>query len=265
MAGLEPSKTHLVYLTLRDRIANGRLEGSGALPGEQTIASQHGVSRVTVRRALAELEKEGLIERRRGAGTFVVGGDDKPIVADLSNVLANIVAMGRDTAVRLLEFAYREPPLAVAAALRLSPGARTQFSVRVRLIDGLPFAYLTTHVPETIGVTYTEADLATRPLLALLERSGVEIKEATQEITAVLASPDVAAALNVEVGSALIGMRRTVYATDGRGVEHLYGLYRPDRYSLRMDLVRTGEMSERSWSTAPMASPRGEAAAAEEG
>jgi GntR family transcriptional regulator len=75
----------------------------------------------------------------------------------------------------------------------------------------------------------------------------------------------VAAALNVEVGSALIGMRRTVYATDGRGVEHLYGLYRPDRYSLRMDLVRTGEMSERSWSTAPMASPRGEAAAAEEG
>src|SRR5689334_16337284 len=250
MAGFEPSKTHLVYLALRDRIANGRLEGLGALPGEQALASQHGVSRVTVRRALAELEKEGLIKRRQGAGTFVVGGDDKPIVADLSNVLANIVAMGRDTAVRLLEFAYREPPPAVAGALGLPLGAKTQFSVRVRLIDGLPFAHLTTHVPETIGVTYTEADLATRPLLSLLERSGVEIEKATQEVTAVLASPDVAAALDVDVGPALIGIRRTVYATDGSGVEHLYALYRPDRYSLRIDLVRTGETPERGWSTA---------------
>ena len=83
----------------------------------------------------------------------------------------------------------------VAEALGLPRGGRTQFSVRVRLIDGLPFAHLTTHVPETIGVTYTEADLATRPLLSLLERSGVEIEKATQEVTAVLASPDVAAAL----------------------------------------------------------------------
>jgi GntR family transcriptional regulator len=256
MAGFEPSKTQLVYLALRHRIANGQLDGQGALPGEQALAAEHGVSRVTVRRALAELEKEGLITRRRGAGTFVVEGGSKPIVADLSNVLANIVAMGRETAVRLLEFSYREPPAAVADALKLSPGQRTQFSVRVRLIDGQPFAHLTTHVPETIGVTYTEADLATRPLLALLERSGVQIERATQEISAVLASPDIAAALDVDVGSALIAIRRTVFAADGSGVEHLNVLYRPDRYVLQMDMVRTGETPERSWSTVPPPGPR---------
>jgi len=249
MAGFEPSKTQLVYLALRDRIANGHLDGQGALPGEQALAVQHGVSRVTVRRALAELEKEGLITRRQGAGTFVVEGGSKPIVADLSNVLANIVAMGRETAIRLLEFSYREPPPAVAQALKLGPGAKTQYSVRVRLIDGQPFAHLTTHVPETIGVTYTEADLATRPLLALLERSGVEIERATQDISAVLASPEIAAALDVDVGSALIAIRRSVYAADGSGVEHLYALYRPDHYVLQMDMVRTGETPERSWST----------------
>jgi len=152
MAGFEPSKTQLVYLALRDRIANGHTESQGLLPGEQALAVQHGVSRVTVRRALAELEKEGLITRRQGAGTFAVYGEPKPIVADLSNVLANIVAMGRETAVRLLEFSYREPPTAIAEALKLSPGQKTQFSVRVRLIDGQPFAHLTTDVPESIGV-----------------------------------------------------------------------------------------------------------------
>lgn len=249
MAGFEPSKTQLVYLALRDRIMNGHTPGEALLPSEQALAVQHGVSRVTVRRALAELEKEGLIDRRHGAGTFAVYGEPTPIVADLSNVLANIVAMGQKTAVQLLSFSYREPPETITAALKLLPGTKTQFSVRIRLIDGQPFAHLTTDVPESIGVTYTEADLATRPLLALLERSGVKIERATQDLTAVLASPEVAAALDVDVSSALVRLQRTVFAPDGSGVEHLVMLYRPDRYALRMDMVRIGETPERSWST----------------
>ena len=243
MAGVEPSKTQLVYLALRDRIKNGHAESQELLPGEQALAVQHGVSRVTVRRALAELEKEGLITRRRGAGTFAVYSEPKPIVADLSNMLANIVSMGRETAVRLLEFSYRKPPVVIAKELKLSSEQKTQFSVRIRLIDGKPFAHLTTDVPQSIGVTYSEADLATRPLLALLERSGVEIERATQDITAVLASPEVAAALGVDVGSALVALRRTVYAADGSGVEHLNALYRPDHYVLRMEMKRNGRQS----------------------
>jgi GntR family transcriptional regulator len=108
---------------------------------------------------------------------------------------------------------------------------------------------LTTHVPQRIGVTYTEADLAARPLLSLLERSGVQIERATQEVTAVLATPDVAAALDVEVGSALLATTRTVFAADGSGVEHLSALYRPDRYSLHMEMVRTEAAGVRRWAT----------------
>jgi GntR family transcriptional regulator len=249
MAGVEPSKTRQVYLVLRDRIAGGRLDGQGALPAEQALAAEYGVSRVTIRRALAELEQEGLISRRRGAGTFVLGAGAKPIVADFSDVLANLVAMGRDTAVRLLAFDYREPSAAIASALKLNAGEKTQFSVRVRLIDGQPFSHLTTHVPQRIGVTYTEADLAARPLLSLLERSGVEIERATQQVTAVLATPEVAAALEVEVGSALLGTTRTVFAADGSGVEHLSALYRPDRYALHMEMVRTEDAGVRRWAT----------------
>lgn len=249
MAGFEPSKTQLVYLALFDRITNGHAPDHGMLPSEQALAVEHGVSRVTVRRALAELEKEGLISRRQGAGTFAVYGEPTPMVADLSNVLANIVAMGRETAVKLISFNYREPPSAIAIALGLPLVTRTQFSVRVRLIDGKPFAHLTTDVPDSIGITYTEADLATRPLLALLERSGVKIERAIQDVTAVLAPPDVAAALDVDVGSPLVRLQRTVFAADGSGVEHLVMLYRPDRYALRMEMVRTGETPERSWST----------------
>ena len=249
MAGVETSKTRQVYLLLRERIASRRLDEGVALPGEQALAAEHGVSRVTVRRALAELEREGLVSRRQGAGTFVLGDcGAKPIVADISDVLANLAAMGRDTAVRLIEFGYREPTAAAAAALRLKPRERVQYSVRVRLIDGKPFSHLVTQVPARFGVAYTEADLAARPLLALLERAGVKIERATQDVTATLAAPDVAAALEVETGSPLIGLARTVFAANGEGVEHLSALYRPDRYTLRMEMRRKVSAGVKRWS-----------------
>jgi GntR family transcriptional regulator len=121
--------------------------------------------------------------------------------------------------------------------------------VRVRLIDGQPFSYLVTHVPERLGITYTESELATRPLLALLERTGMKVERATQDVTATLASPEVATALDVEVGSPLIGLTRTVFAAGGEGVEHLSALYRPDRYTLRMEMQRKVSAGVRHWST----------------
>jgi GntR family transcriptional regulator len=259
VAGVETSKARQIYLLLRDRIASGLVEEGGLLPGEQALALEHGVSRVTVRRALAELEREGRVSRRRGAGTFVRSEfAAKPIVADMSDVLAHLAAMGRETGVRLIEFAYREAPPAVARALRLKAGERTQFSVRVRLIDGRPFSYLVTHVPERIGVTYSEADLASRPLLALLERTGVKVERAMQDITATLASPEVAAALEVAIGSPLIGLSRTVFDQAGAGVEHLSALYRPDSYTFRMEMKRKISAGVRRW-TAVLPTPANEA------
>jgi GntR family transcriptional regulator len=262
VAGVESSKARQLYLLLHDRIATGRLEEGGLLPGEQALAQEHGVSRVTVRRALAELEREGFVSRRRGAGTFVTANfSAKPIVADMSDVLAHLAAMGRETSVRLIEFAYREAPPAVARALRLKAGERTQFSVRVRLIDGKPFSHLVTHVPERFGVTYTEADLASRPLLALLERTGIKVERAMQDVTAMLATPQVAASLDVEVGSPLIGLTRTVFDAHGAGVEHLNALYRPDRYTLRMEMERKVSAGVGRW-TAVLPTPANEASSA---
>lgn len=247
----ESSKARQIYLVLRDRIAGGQFAGSGVLPTEQALAAEHGVSRVTIRRALGALEEEGLIVRRRGAGTFLADAKrPRPVLADLSDVLANLVAMGRTTTVRLLSFAYEEAPEPVAEALGLAARERVQRSVRVRYVDEEPFSHLTTFVPERIGATYTEADLASRPLLSLLERSGVEVECATQEIGAQLATPDVADALGVEVGSAVVSLNRTVFDREGRGIEHLAALYRPDRYAFRMDLVRTQDRNGRRWSPA---------------
>jgi GntR family transcriptional regulator len=102
-------------------------------------------------------------------------------------------------------------------------------------------------VPAQIAQNYSENDLATTPLFQLLERSGVQIKEAHQSVGATLAGPEVAEALEVEVGSALLSLRRVVRDVNGSGVEYLAGLYRPDMFRLEMPLTRVGRGTERHW------------------
>jgi len=251
---LQEAKARQIYLVLRDRIMSGALGFGARLPTENDLALAHGVSRVTVRRALGELQREHLIERRRSAGTHVVYRTPPArMIADISGVLANLADMGRSTKVQLLSFGYVPASGPAAEAFGATADELLQRSVRVRSVDGLPFSYLLTHVPERIGVTFSGKELAARPLLELLERSGVNVERATQRISAALAAPDVARALDIEVGSPLIELVRTVYDRDGCGVEHLYALYRPDRYSFEFDLVRSGAATKRGWSASPSA------------
>ena len=251
-AAVEPLKARRIYLLLRERISSGVLAAGDRLPGEPSLAVEHGVSRMTLRRALDRLVQENLLERRPGVGTFVHDrAAPRRLHADLSDVFSHLREMGRQTSVRLLSFAYVTPSDAIAEALNLKPGARTQRSERVRMMEGAPFSHLTTHVPESIGVTYSESELASMPLLSLLERSGVVADRAVQTMSATLAGPDIAEALGLEIGAPLLSLTRVVLDREGRGVEHLHALYRPDRFSFELELRRTGRAGARRWQ--PMA------------
>lgn len=258
----EGGKARRVYLLLRDDIAKGTWGAGATLPGEQRLAEMFDVSRVTVRRALDALAGDGLIDRRPGSGTTVrpAPGRAATLAGDFTTLMPQLVEMGQRTTARLLSFAYGPVPQAVAQAMGLEVGARVQTAVRVRLVDGQPFSHLTTHVPEKIAANYTEADLATTPLFRLLERSGVTIDGAEQQVGATLAAPDVAEALGVSVGAALLTIRRVVRDTTGRGVEHLAALYRPDLFRLEMSLTRVGEGKARHWEPVFSPPPRSEAA-----
>ncbi len=245
----EGGKARRVYLLLRDEIARGVHADGTLLPGEQRLAEIHGVSRVTVRRALDALLNDGVIERRAGSGTKVrhTAEANQKITADLATLMPQLVEMGRTTMARLLSFSYDEPPETVRDAMRLAPGSRVQIATRIRLSSDTPFSHLTTYVPEDIASNYSEADLASTPLFELLERSGVRIEAAQQSVTATLAAPDVAQALNVSVGSALLSLDRVVLDETGRGVEYLSALYRPDMFRLDMALTRVDQGGSRSW------------------
>jgi len=254
---LGEAKARQVYLVLRDRIVSGDIGRGRRLPNENELAAAHRVSRVTIRRALAELERERLIERRRSLGTRVIFRPSAaPIVGDISGMMASLADMGRRTTVKLLSFDYIAAEGGVAEALGVAAPDLLQRAVRVRAIDGEPFSYLTTHVPEGVGITFSRQELACRPLLELLERSGVKVSRATQQISAGLAAPAVGTALGVATGSPLIELTRVVYDERGRAVEHLHALYRPDRYSLKISLERSGKPNQKTWAPAMRARMR---------
>jgi GntR family transcriptional regulator len=235
---------HRVYLLLRQRITEGGFAADAPMPGEHELAATHGVSRITVRRALERLEQEGLVVRRRGAGTFARMPTPAPQRENLRGLIENLLAMGLRTRVELIDFAYLPVPPDIAAALEIPVGTLAQKSVRIRSMPGanMPFSHLTAWVPEEIGRRYGPRDLAARPLLHLLEAAGEPAARAEQVISAKLADAQVAPLLGVEQGSALLWVRRQVRDSGGRVIEAIEALYRPELYEYALGMVREDGM-----------------------
>ena len=249
-------KYHQIYLVLREQLREGRFDLG--LPGELSLMQQFGVARVTMRRALDLLVQEGLIERVPGRGTRPVPRNklqgQKPAAnhgeeqrARLTGLLENLVTMGLQTTVQVIRVDVLPAPDEVAKIMRLPFGERVQKAERVRSTDEGPLSHITTWVPYRFAQGFGKAELARKPILVLLEESGVKVGRAEQTISARLADADMARHLEVSVGSALLAVRRLIYDDQDRPVQWLHGLYRPDRYEYQMQLSRVGSIDAKVW------------------
>lgn len=242
---------HQIYVLLREQIVGGAYPARAVLPTEHELMRRFHVSRITAKRALDELAAEGLVERSRGRGTRVVEAlKPAPVSGNISGLLENLLMVGLKTKVEIVDFGYVPAAPEIARALGVPHGTEVQRSVRLRSRAGVPFSFTTSYVPAEIGRTYNRKDLARQPLLALLEKAGILIGSADQTISATLADTVVAPRLGVRVGSPLISVTRTVADQDGRPVEHINILYRPDRYQYRMKLARVQGAATKLWSPA---------------
>lgn len=237
---------HQIYLLLRERLAAGEFSGGAPLPGELELAREYRVSRVTMRAALNLLVQEKLIHRQRGRGTFVRPNEAPAVGPPLLGLLENLVSMGLKTSVRVLELGSVPASPEVAEGLRITPGDMVQRAVRVRSHRGGPVSHITTYVPLAVA-KFRRRLLTDKPMLQLLEESGVKVAGAEQTVSAKLADPKIAALLEVEVGAPLLAVTRIVHDRAGRPVQLLRGLYRPDRYQYRMQLTRSGDDVPRIW------------------
>jgi len=223
---------------LRHRILDGVYHPGERIGSEMEMCREFGVSRVTLRRALAELERESLVVRRRSLGTFV--SERLPNITSISFIgfLEDLLAQLRLEESRKVEVDQVSAPEKVGRALQLQPGETVARLERVRFLEGDPLAYTVNYLPLSIGSAITAEDLQEHPMTHLLERQlGVPLDEAIQTIHAVLATPELAEKLAVQEGAPLLLVERVAHAA-GRPVEYALTHYRADRYGYTVRLGR---------------------------
>jgi GntR family transcriptional regulator len=252
-ASLPLSKYHQIYLVLLEQLQEGRF--AEGLPGELELARQFGVARITVRRALEQLANEKLIVREVGRGTRPAPRLEqanrarkaaaKASTPQLKGLMESIVSLSRKTSVKVIEWRVVPASHELAEALQLAEGDKVRKAVRRRSTSAGPMSHITTWVPEPLVHGVERSDLASKPILELIQASGVKLGRAVQRVSARQADARVASELQVPVGSALLWVRRLVYDLHDRPVQLLHGLYRPDRYEYQMELSQVGGVEAR--------------------
>lgn len=214
------------------RLETGQLRPGDVVDSERELARIHGVSLMTARHALAGLEREGKVVRRRGAGTFVA--PPKIHFNKLMSYTEQMSGRGLNVSSKLLSLTEVEMEPEVAARLALPASSRLIKLERLRLGGDEPFALETCYLSgsEFHGLIHARR-LDRVSLFSLLERDyGLQIAHADEEVDATTADPHSARLLRLPQGSALLRIRQQIFSNQGKIAIYVLGLYRSDRHTV---------------------------------
>ncbi|RKP56063.1 GntR family transcriptional regulator [Pararobbsia silviterrae] len=243
---LVPLSPQPLYLqikdTLRARILDGTYPPHSQMPSEHALCAMFSVSRITVRQALGDLQKEGLVFRLHGKGTFVSKPKAFQNVTWLQGFAEAMSSMGYEIVNELRSVRPVKASRHVAERLKLAEGASVFEIHRVRLLNREPVSLELTWVPESIGKRIANADLVTRDIFLIIENDcGVPLGHADLSIDAILADDDIVEALRVEEGSPVLRIERLTHDAQGHPIDYEYLYFRGDafQYRLRTDRQKT--------------------------
>lgn len=240
LASLQSASAGPLYLklrqTLEEAISSGRLGHGAALPAERDLAEYASVSRVTVRKAVDDLVRDGLLMRRQGSGTFVV----KPVarvqqpLSQLTSFTEDMTRRGLVTRSEWLERGLFPPSPEETMMLGLTAGTMVARIGRLRIANDLPLAIERASLSAEF---LPDPDAVTSSLYAQLQKKDARPVRAIQRISACnLKDPD-AGLLAVPVGAAGLSIERISYLASGRVVEFTRSLYRGDAYDFVAELT----------------------------
>lgn len=242
-----PDESLPLYLQIRDTLRAAIVDGTypphSQMPSESELQDRFGVSRITIRQALGHLEKEGLIFKKHGKGSFVSQPKAFQNVTALEGFAEAMSRMGHEIANRVLRLRFVPARADVAARLQVPVGTVVTEIHRVRLLNRAPVSYEITFVSEALGRQLERADLVTRDIFLILENDcAVPLGAADLGIDAVLADKPVARALEIAEGAPLLRIERLTHDAAGRPVDFEFLYFRSDtfQYRLRIDRQRAG-------------------------
>ena len=218
-----------VETALASDIAAATLPPGSQLPSEECLIARFDVSRTTVRKAIENLVARGLVEIRRGRGTFVTKPKIRQDLTELTGFVEDMIALGRNPTARLLDKRVVPASKTVAQHLGVALGAQVYRIERVRLADDVAMSFDETYLPLEIGEKVVSNNLEAEPIFALLEgKYDLPLIEAQYQLESVTADDYIAQALGVDVGSAIFLIERTSYTEGPKPIDYEKLYYRGD-------------------------------------
>jgi GntR family transcriptional regulator len=213
------------------RLERGLLRPGDLVDSERELAKIHGVSLMTARHALTALEREGMVVRRRGAGTFVA--PPKIHFNKLMSYTEQMSGRGMTVTSKMLSLSVTHTEHEIAARLALPATEPLVKLERLRLSGNEPCAIETCYFSAHEFAGLKKARLDRVSLFAVLEHDfGIQIGHADEEVDATTADPQTARLLEIPLNAAILRIRQKIYFTTGRAGLYVLGLYRSDRHSL---------------------------------
>jgi len=209
---------------LRDRIESGTYRPGDIFPSEAELMAEHGISRITVRRSISELRREGLVTTRHGAGTYVADPSHANAQCLLS-FTSDVLRQGRTPGAQLIAFDTASGPVDVARRLGLADDAELVHIKRVRTVDDVPLYLSEAYVPASVLPGVAPDDLARsgldQSLYRLIERHHpVPLADGEEVATAVIADEEVRGIFGLPENSPVI--RRACLLRDRAGDSIIY-------------------------------------------
>lgn len=220
-----------VRVRLLDQSNRGQLRPGERLPAERDLAREFGVSRSTLRQALAALEAAGVVRRvpGRGGGTFVRAQKVKRDLSRVVGVPALLREQGMTSGSRIVSTRLAEADDETAGALCLAAGAFVVNLVRIRLADGVPISLEDVKLPAQRFPGLLDLPLGGSLYELLQEQFDTTPGEALEQIEVTTAGEDEASILGVPPGAALLSITRTTKDVAGATFEFSHDLFRADR------------------------------------
>jgi GntR family transcriptional regulator len=241
--------------TIKNWIADKEYAPGDKIPSENELAQEFKVSRLTVRQAISQLIREGLLVSRRGYGTTV--SDNKSLLNNLTlesiGFVDAIFYQAQKAKTRSAKITRISPSKLIREKLQLSAKDEEVIQIkRVRFQGGVSFNYITNYLPVDIGSKITEDALYKKAFSQILEEDlGIQFGEAFQTISSIFANHEVAEKLGIPSGSPMLFVERIMYTKRLKPVALSEISYRGDRfkYSIRFKkrFKESGEKAEKSW------------------
>lgn len=216
---------HQIVENIRSLIQSGQLEAGEMIPSEWDLSEIYGVSRLTVRRAIDDLVRDGLLIRKHGVGTFVAHTSVAQIYPSELSFTRNMEQIGRTPGSRVVSLETVPAALEIAQRLGVEAGDPVFELVRLRLADGLPLILETAYLSAVRFPNLAEADLTDASLYNFLSTNHqVDITALDHVMDPTILTDREAALLEVEPGEPAILSEMIGLTADGTPVEYTWSL-----------------------------------------